>query len=120
MQPIRHTINIVEIGYHLCRIVNGAIIKTLAAQRFNIAFAHAGRRVCQLDSIGTQHLISLIQARLSPIGGNSMDEAIRFTFIFDSKVADLSPEVMGVGADSVVAVVFAGNNHGQHFALAAA
>ena len=47
-----------------------------------------------------------------------MDEKIRVVFVSYAKVGDLCPEVVGVGANSVNAMIFSGNNHGQHFSLA--
>ena len=46
-----------------------------------------------------------------------IDKEIRLFFINDAKVADLSPEVVSVGADSVNAVIFCRNHHSQHLAL---
>jgi hypothetical protein len=59
MQSVRYSIDIVEVGYHLCRIVNGAIVKAVPAKSVDIIFTHLSWRVCQLNGVGTESLISI-------------------------------------------------------------
>ena len=77
--------------------------------------------MCQLFGISAQGLVYQGQGCLSPIAGNEMHNPIRFCLISQMPVvSDLSPEVVGVGANSVKAVVGCRNGHSQHLALAAA
>lgn len=48
-----------------------------------------------------------------------MNKKIGRFFIYDAKVGDLSPEVVGMRANSVKTVVLSRDNDGQHFTLAA-
>ena len=62
-------------------------------------------------------MIRIAKAGLSPVGGDMVDKEISLFFVNDAKVADLSPEVVSVGTNSVDAVIFGGNDNCQHLAL---
>ncbi len=55
-----------------------------------------------------------------PIRRNLMGEAVGFGLVNNTKISDLSTEVMGVGTPSVEAVVLRRDDNRQHLALAAA
>ncbi len=47
-----------------------------------------------------------------------MYEKIGVVFFSYAKIGDLCPEIVRVGANSINAIIFSGNNHGQHLSLA--
>lgn len=58
VQAIGDAVDVIEVGYHLRGIMNGAIVKAIPAQGFDILFKHGLGGVCQFDGVGAEGGVS--------------------------------------------------------------
>lgn len=100
--------------------MDAAVVQAGLAQGLEVGRAHARRIAAQLLRVGAERLVLRREAGPAPVRGDPRDEAIRLGLVLDPEVGDLGTEVVGVGAESVDAVVGHGGDHGEHLALAAA
>lgn len=114
-ERIGHPVDVIEVGDHLSRVVDGAVIQSNRPQRLQISRPHRRRFKRELFGIGAQGRIHRRQGRAAPIAGDGMNISVGFRF--SVKPVDLSTEVMGVRACSVFAVVGAADDDRQHLAL---
>ena len=86
--------------------MNGTIRKPIAAQVSQISSGHSRRGGSQFGRIDTKRTVSRRQGGLPPIGRHGMHKPVRFLVIRNTKIGDLNPEVVGMGAPSVEAMIF--------------
>ena len=114
-QAISDPIDVVEKADDLGSVMDSGVIQPGAAQGLDVGFAHGLRLKGQLFGIGAQRGVGLIQGRRPPVARNRIDKGVSFGLAIES--FDLGTEVMGMGLDSVDAVIGFADNHRQHLAL---
>lgn len=106
-QAVGDAVDVVEIGDDLRGVVDGRVGKTCDPQLLNVVGSDRSRCARQFFGVGEQRLSGGIELRRAPI----RLDGIRQFFL------DLSPEVVPVGFDSIVAIVSLRNDDRQHLAL---
>jgi len=114
-QGVGHAIDVIEEADDLRRVVNGDIVQAGRPQAFHIRLAHGRGRAGQFLGISAKGAIDFVQGRGPPIAGDGIDEGVGRIII--GEIIDLSPEVMGMRANSVDAVVGFADDDGEHLAL---
>ena len=107
-QAVGDAVDVVEVGDHLGGVADGPVGKAQGPQTVKVIRSYARGSRGQLDRMVAQGPIGIRHNRLSIISGDLIGPA---------GVVDLSPEVIPVGDDSVVAVVDLGYDHRQHLEL---
>jgi hypothetical protein len=105
---VRDPVDVVEVRHHLDRVVDGGVVETMAAERLDVGRRDGGRRTGELGGEVAQRACSRVERRRPVVDGDLADELVGCA---------LGTEVVGVGADSVVAVVLAGDDDREQLAL---
>jgi hypothetical protein len=111
VKTVRDPVDVVEVRDHLDGVVDGAIVEAMTSQNIKVGFADAAGRLGQLDGIVAKSAVGR-----GEVGGR----VINFDGLDEGVVLDLGPEVLRVGERSVMAIVDAGDNGGNEFAVKAA
>ena len=88
--------------------MDGPVEPAQAAELLDVGFADRGWRRSQLGGVVQQGSGGGVEVRLPVVGLNGFDQFM---------VLDLGPEVVAVGQQSVVTVVHARDDDGDHLAL---
>lgn len=107
-KPVGDAVDVIEVGDHLCGIMDGTIVEALIAERLHVGFGAVGGRAGQFVGVVAQGAVGIRQVGGLVILANCVGEFV---------IIGLRPEVFRVGDRSVMAVVGAGDDGGEHFAL---
>jgi len=117
-QPVGHAIDIVEVGHHLHRIVDGRVIEPGGPQAVQVRGIDPIRFPRQFLGVGGKRAVGVAQRRIAPRDRDRVDKPVRLVFIGDPEAGgDLGTEVVGMRAYSVKASVYRRDHHRQHLAL---
>lgn len=107
-QPVRNPVDVVEIRYHLRRVVDGAVVEPGSAERVNVGLVYRGRGPGELGREVAEGAVCRGQRGLRVIAGDLVNPRM---------VRDLGPEVVGVFTGSVVTPVGSGYDDREHLPL---
>ena len=97
----------------------GIVVEATAAEALDVLVNDIVGVRRQLFGETAKLAIRSVEVSLSPVPGKSSDQGVGLGVGEFSGAGDLSPEIVGVGADSVDAVIARRDHHGQHLALRA-
>jgi hypothetical protein len=97
--------------------MDGSVVESGLAQPLDSTRPDGRGPVTQLFGKIAERSVLRAQAGLAPVAGDLIDETVGLGFIGDSEIGDLGPEVVRVGANSIVAAVGPGDDHRKHLAL---
>lgn len=103
-ERVCNPVDIVEVGNHLHRIMDGAVIKPGRTQRIQVCRQHFARGVRELGRKLAQCAVYECQGCSAPVSSHSVYVSIGLCC--DCNFSDLSPEVVGMPLRSVVALIF--------------
>lgn len=93
--------------------MDGPVGEAVLTQNGDVIIVYVGRGIGEFFGVGAEGQIRWGERSLPPVGRYQMHELIGFGSVGQVKiVGDLSPEIVGVGASSVEAVVEGGDDGG--------
>ncbi len=119
-EPVGDPVDVVEVGADLGRVVDGTVVPSRGPQRGDVALSHVSRCQRELLCVLEQGHRLRIEAGRSPSRRDPVGERPGVVVVEVEVGADLRPEIVQVGLDSVLALVGDGGDDGDELALGAA